>query len=449
MISRKIMKAFQCLFVIMGIQFLACNYTEVVKPNIILLLVDDLGWADLGYRNPTFITPNIDQLKADGMDFTRAYISTPTCSPSRASILTGKEAVKLQMVRHIPEDMSTEYSLWPKDPAKLQTRNWLPLEEVTYAEKLKQEGYYNYFVGKWHLGPKANFPIMQGFDEQFGTTQEGHPRNYYAPYFKIEDPFENINEKKYLTDILTDEAVRIIEGHDKEDPFSLTLWYYSVHGPYEGKNEWMDIYEKKGLIGKELHFASMVSAVDESIGRIRAALNKSGIDSNTVIIFMSDQGGAFSNSPLRGGKYGGQTLCEGGARVPFIVCYPGKIDKGGCINTPVQNIDILPTLVELSSGKSIEDPGIDGVSLMPLFKGKNIKPRNLFFFRSYEDQYCSILQDSLKLIKYHSGIYELFNLKNDVKELHDLSNVDSVKFERMKRELNDWEKEVRVGFINQ
>ena len=425
---------------------------EVEKPNVVILFVDDLGWADLGYRNPIFHTPNIDQLRADGMEFTRAYISTPTSSPSRASLLTGKEPVRFQMVRHIDESeengfdkngrTTQEFGFWKNDPVQMPSRNWLPLEEVTYAERLKQFGYYNMFVGKWHLGQEEYWPTMQGFDVQYGVSNWGHPDSYYAPFFKNANPISEVIQGEYLTDVLTEKALGFIRNYDKKEPFSLTFFYYSVHGPQKGRKDWVDRYLKEGLTGKYAEYGGMISTVDESVGKIRAELVKKGIADNTVILFTSDQGGFFTNAPLCGGKTGGNTLGEGGARVPFIAYYPGKTKAGSSTDTPIQTIDVYPTLVEIASRKKCADKGINGKSLLPLIKGEKFKKRDLFFFRSYEDQYAAIISGDWKLIKYHSGLYHLFNVTKDISETNDLIITDLKQANAMKKRLNKWEKEV-------
>lgn len=420
------------------------------KPNVVVLFVDDLGWADLGYRNPIFHTPNIDQLRADGMEFTRAYIATPTSSPSRASILTGKEPVRFQMVRHIDESeengfdingrTTQEYGLWKADPVQMPSRNWLPLEEVTYAERLKESGYYNMFVGKWHLGQEEYWPTKQGFDAQYGTSNWGHPGSYYAPFFKHANPMTEVPEGEYLTDVLTNKALGFIRNYDKKEPFSLSFFYYSVHGPQKGRKDYVQRYLKEGLTGKYAEYAGMISTVDESVGKIRAELKKKGIADNTVILFTSDQGGFFTNAPLSGGKTGGNTLGEGGARVPFIAYYPGKTKAGSSTDTPIQTIDVYPTLVEIASGKKCADKGINGKSLMPLIKGEKFPARDLFCFRSYEDQYASIVSGDWKMIKYHSGKYEMFNIKNDIAEKDNLIDKDLKQAKLLKKKLNKWEK---------
>lgn len=417
------------------------------KPNIVLLFVDDYGWNDIGYRNNSFNTPNLDKLKTESLDFERAYIPTPTCSPSRLSLLTGKESVRLQMVRHIhldPKKPDAKFALWPSDPVQMPSLNYLPLEEVTYAEKLKEFGYYNYFIGKWHLGHEGRYPTDQGFDAEFGTTDHGHPKSYYFPFFRGGDPkgfMKNYKKGDYLTDVLTDGAVDFIKEYDKKDPFMLTFWYYSVHGPSVGRKDLLKKYKAKGIEGKYADHHAMVEAMDESVGRVRKALETKGIADNTVIIVLSDQGGAYSNAPLRGGKKGGDTLAEGGARVPFMIYYPGITKANTVSHTPVQSVDVFPTLVEIASGKKCKDKQIQGVSLMPIIKGKDIKKRNLFGFRSYEDQYCSIISGDWKMIKYHSGKFQLYNVVKDRSEENNLIGTGLKIEKKLKKDLAKWEKE--------
>lgn len=417
------------------------------KPNIVLLFVDDWGWSDIGYRNNTFQTPNLNQLKTESLDFNRAYIPTPTCSPSRLSLLTGKEAIRLGMPRHISIDKDNpdaEYNLWPKDPVQRPSRNYLPLEEVTYAERLKKFGYYNYFVGKWHLGHQGRYPVDQGFDVEFGTTDHGHPKSYYFPFFKDGDPKgfqKNYKEGDYLTDVLTDGAVDFIKGYDKDQPFMLSFWYYSVHGPSVGRKDLLKKYQDAGLKGKYAHHAAMVEAMDESVGRVRKAITEKGIADNTVIIVLSDQGGAYTNAPLSGGKKGGNTLGEGGARVPFMIYYPKVTTPNTVSSVPVQSIDLYPTLMEIASGKKYENKDIQGVSLMPLLEGKEIAKRNLYFFRSYEDQYAAVISGDWKLVKYHSGKYKLFNVTEDISEQNDLIGTNLEIEAQLKNDIANWEKE--------
>ena len=281
------------------------------KPNIVLFFVDDLGWSDLGYRNSVFESPNIDRLSRQGLNFEQAYIACPTCSPSRGTLLTGLHPARLQLVRHITGGPDERYSYWETDPVQFPSVNWLALEYTTYAEVLRELGYYNLFVGKWHLGHEDYHPVHQGFDRQFGTTNAGHPRSYYPPYFK-DSPVLADEKDRYLTDRLTDEAVDFIQQYRRDQPFMLSFWYYGVHGPHIGRKDLVERFEAKGLTGRYAHYAAMVAAVDESVGRVREAIQKKGIADNTIVIFLSDQGGYFENPPFHGGKRI-DTLYEGGA----------------------------------------------------------------------------------------------------------------------------------------
>jgi arylsulfatase A-like enzyme len=286
------------------------------KPNIVLFFVDDLGWSDLGYRNPVFESPNIDALAQEGLSFEQADIACPTCSPSRATLLTGKHPARLKLVRHIPVGSKRpefdefgrtdrEFNLWEADPAQFPCRNWLPLECITYPAALKKLAYSNLFIG-------------------------GHPRSYYPPYFRNSSVLADEKER-YLTDKLTDETVKFIEQYAGPQPFMISFWHYSVHGPHIGRKDFVEHFEAEGVTGKYAHYAAMVKAVDESIGRVRYALKRKGIEKGTIIVFLSDQGGYFENPPFHGGKRI-DTLYEGGARVPFIFHWPDITQPGASLS---------------------------------------------------------------------------------------------------------------------
>ncbi len=424
-----------------------CEAAKAEQPNILVLFVDDLGWADLGYNNPKFETPNINKLKSDGLYFERNYIPTATSSPSRASLMTGKQALRCGLVRHIysdedhlPSDQCSEFQTLASDPGNMKSRAWLPLEEVTYAERLKEMGYYNYFVGKWHLGHDTYFPTEQGFDAMYGTTEHGHPFNYYnKPFFKSQNPFPEASKDDYLTDLITDGAVDFIESYDKEQPYLLNLWYYTVHGPLHGKTEYVEEYRAAGMSKQEAEFAAMVRSLDDSVGRILSALEQSGDADNTMIVFLSDQGGQFKNGHLRGGKKGGDTLAEGGSRVPMIIYYPGMEGMGTTYSKPVSSIDVYPTILEAASGVPCTDEWINGVSLMPLLEGGDIDDRSLYLFRSYEDQNSAIIEGDWKLIKYRSGKLELYNIAQDESETTNLAESESARCSQMLERLLAWE----------
>lgn len=422
------------------------------KPNIILFFVDDLGWSDLGFRNPVLETPNIDSLAALGLNFEQAYIPTPTCSPSRATLLTGKHPARLQMVRHIPGGKKNgfdqygrafeEFHYLERDPAQFPSRNYLPLEHITYPEALSKLGYYNAFVGKWHLGHEDFHPTKHGFDRQIGASNYGHPKSYYPPYFRYDSIFPDDNNR-YLTDKLTDEAVNFIESYDRDSSFMLTFSYYSVHSPHIGREDLVKHFEDKGLEGKFLQYAAMLKATDESVGRVMKAISKKGISENTILIFLSDQGGYFDNAPLRGGKMK-ETLYEGGSRVPFFFYWPG-VTSPQRVSEVVQSTDLFPTLVDLAGGKVATYENLDGVSLLPVIKEKNsLATRTIFGYRAYEDLYVSARKGDWKLLAYRSGTTQLYNIKDDKSETTNLANERQDIVKSLVSEIIEWEKEMNV-----
>jgi len=436
---------------------LAFNLTVFAaqQPNIVLFFVDDYGWADMGCRQPgVFETPNIDSLEEAGMDFRQAYIACPTCSPSRGTLLTGKHPARLKLVRHIPGGKkngfdkfgraSRELNYLETDPAQFPCVNWLALEHTTYAEALKDLGYYNQFIGKWHLGHEEFHPIHQGFDRQFGTSNFGHPASYYPPYFRNSDVLAE-EKDAYLTDRLTDEAVAFIEGYDRGQPFTLSFWYYSVHSPFVGRRDLVERFEARGLEGKFAHYAAMVTAVDESVGRVREALDRKGIAENTIVILLSDQGGAFDNPPFHGGKMH-DTLYEGGARVPFFFYWPGVTKPDTKNNSIVQSTDLFPTLVEIAGGDPSNYENLDGVSLKAVIENNSILARGgpIYGYRAYEDLYASVREGDWKLLAYRSGMLKLYNMAKDIGEKNDLADAHPEKVSELKSKLLGWEKEMGV-----
>ncbi|TLX75622.1 sulfatase [Labilibacter sediminis] len=426
---------------------------NAVKPNIVLFFVDDMGWSDLGFRNPVFESPNIDQLAKAGISFEQAYIASPTCSPSRGTLLTGKHPARLQLVRHIPNGKkngfdqfnraSKEFNYWPTDPAQFPCRNWLPLEHTTYAAALKENGYYNLFVGKWHLGHEPYHPIHQGFHKQVGLSNYGHPRSYYPPYFKQDSIFPDA-KGRYLTDKLTDEAVDFIHSYDKDKPFMLTFSYYSVHSPHQGRKDLVKHFKAKGLEGRYAHYAAMVKATDESVGRVTDAIKEKGIEKETIFIFLSDQGGYFENAPFRGGKMS-ETLFEGGARVPFFFYWPGVTKSNSLNNSIVQSTDLFPTLVEIAGGDISKYQDLDGMSLRSTIEENSLLKREpIYGYRAYEDLYVSVRDGDWKMLAYRSGKTELYNIKNDIKESNDLTKQEPEKVKELLDKLILWEKEMEV-----
>ena len=425
-------------------------------PNIVLLFVDDLGWPHVGYQGEVFDTPNVDRLASRGMKFSRAYAASPTCSPSRSSVITGQHPARLRMVRHIPagpkfgfDEFSRtgqEFHILPADPAQFPSRNWLPLEVTTFAEALKPLGYRSAFVGKWHLGHEPYHPIHQGFDEQHGVANAGHPGHYYPPYWPDgRNPYPDAPEGKYLTDRLTDDAVAFLKKQNGEQPFLLSLFFYNVHTPHEGRNDLVAKYERRGLEGRAAQLGAMVEAMDDNVGRLLGALEETGQANNTAVFFFSDQGGFMLNEPLRGGKTGGTALYEGGARVPLAVRWPGKVDAGSRCDTPVLSTDLFPTFVELAGGDPSAYEPLDGVSLVPLLTRQGTISRDeVYLYRHYEDLYAAVIGGEWKLVASLAGSHELYNLKDDPYEERDLAKEKPEKLNEMVARLEAWKKEVGV-----
>lgn len=436
--------------------FCLAQMAVAAQPNILLLFVDDLGWADVGYQGERYDTPNIDRLASQGMRFSRAYIATPTCSPSRSSVLTGQHPARLRIVRHIPGGKqygfdtlgrtSQHWHLLATDPAQFPSRNWLPLEVTTMAEALKPLGYYSAFLGKWHLGSEPFHPIRQGFDEQHGVSNYGHPKGYYPPYFNAGgDPYSGGPDDAYLTDRVADDTIAFLNNYKRDEPFLATTFFYNVHGPHQGRRDLLAKYEKRGFTGRQTNYGAMVEATDDAIGRILETLDKRGLADDTVVVFFSDQGGYFTNAPLRGGKTGGMALYEGGARVPLAVRWPGKVKPGSESKTPVLSTDLFPTFVELAGGKPSDHSPLDGLSLLPLLEQTGTLDRDaLFLYRHYEDLYAAVLAGDWKLIASWKGNHQLYNLADDPQEKTDLAGGKPAKVKELEIMLTRFRSHVGV-----
>lgn len=426
------------------------------QPNIVLLFVDDMSWMARTSKNPIYETPNIDKLATDGMDFETMYVPSPTCSPSRAGLVTGLHPARLKMPRHIPHKVGQygfdeygrtdeKWGYWEKDPAKVPSVNWLDTEYKTYAESLAELGYYNQFMGKWHLGHEGYHPVDNGFDSQIGTTNWGHPASYYPPYFKNSEVFSDEKEA-YLTDKLTSEAVDFITEYDKDQPFMLSMWYYAVHTPFEGRKDLVEHFKKKGLDKNHAHLAALVSSIDMSLGNIRDALKNKGIDDNTVIILLSDQGSLIDNAPLRGTKRV-DTLYEGGARVPFIVYWPGITPANSVNKSIVQSLDVYPTLIDIAGGDSKKLHALDGQSIIHNLKTNETLQRGepIYGYRAYQDLYASVREGDWKLLANRSGKLHLYNIAEDVLEQNDVAKQNPEIVERLKAKLAKWEHDVDMA----
>lgn len=422
------------------------------RPNIVLLFIDDIGWNEMTYRENALSIPNIDALRSDGTTFSRAYAASPTCSPSRASVITGLHPARLHIVRHIPADTpdgraDEEFETYPKDPARMPSRNWLPPGVPTIANMLKPLGYHTAFVGKWHLGHEPYHPVRHGYDVQFGVSNFGHPESYVFPFFKQpSDTYNNLPEGKYLTEQLTDDAVGWLEKQDKNQPFMLTLFYYSAHQPYRPDPKVMERLKKQNPGRRITALTTMLASIDDSVGRIRETLERMGVADHTIIFLLGDQGGLGENAPIRGSKRGGQALYDGGARIPFTVIWPG-VAKPAAENETVlvSTNDVLPTMFEMAGGEVSNLPQTDGRSLAPLLRGGAAPDRDaIVLYRSYEDQYAAVICGTWKYIAYRRGKAELYNLAEDIGEKHDLSKDDPERLAAMKATLTAWEKQMGV-----
>lgn len=428
------------------------------KPNIVFILVDDLGWKDLGcYGNSYYQTPNIDMLCSKGMKFTNAYAASPVCSPTRASLMTGKYPARLQLTNYLVGDLIDSAS--PVLPAKFTDH--LPLEETTIAEELKNRGYATGMVGKWHLGEEEKWqPSNQGFDFQLGGR--GSARKYFYPEWANDIRTEKISGKpnQYITDRITDGAVDFINSN-RNKSFFLYLSHYAVHIPLQAKADKIAKYRKKPNPNPQ-HFspvyAAMIESLDESVGRVVKQLEENKILDKTIIILMSDNGGLAmneggtqptSNAPLREGK--GFTF-EGGTRSPLIVVWPDNVRPGSTNTSVVSSVDIFPTLLEMAQGTAELNHKTDGISMVGTLKNGGHATRGPIFWHypHFSNQggrpSGAVRLGDFKLIKfYETGRLSLYNLDNDVGELNNLAALLPDKTKEMDLLLTNWLKEVNAS----
>ena len=428
---------------------------QEVRPNIVLILADDLGCMDLGCYNPkTFYeTPQLDGLAKRSMRFTQGYAACPVCSPTRGSIMTGKYPPRFGVTDFIGGNR----------PGKLlpaPNGDHLPLEEVTIAERLREAGYATFFAGKWHLGHGPFSPNAQGFGPGLvGKHQFFHPAAK-APPTAADDP--------KTTDRIANEAVAFIAAH-KNEPFFAYLPFQAVHVPIGARRDLIEKYERKRasapadawgregkskvrLVQNHAAYAAMIEQFDTAIGRVLGAIADNGLAERTVIVFMSDNGGLAtaeghptSNLPLRGGK---GWPYEGGIREPWIIHAPGMTKTGSVCDTPVMSTDFYPTLLELAGLPLTPEQHRDGVSLAPLLKGGALDERPLFWhYPHYGNQggapYGAIRDGDWKLIEwFEDGKLELYDIKSDLSEAHNLAERQPEKVKQLHERLAAWRKSV-------
>jgi arylsulfatase A-like enzyme len=429
-----------------------CGAQSSDKPNIILIMVDDLGWKDAGFMGSRYYeTPHLDRLAAEGMFFTQAYASAANCAPSRACLMSG-----LNTPRH------GIFTVGNSHRGESRARKIIPIPNnenladslYTLAEMLTDNGYVTGTFGKWHLGDD---PGKHGFHVNVAGSHRGNPgkNGYFSPYNV--DFLEDGPRGEYLTDRLTTEAIGFLRRNQRS-PFFLYLPYYAVHTPIMGKEALVKKFEKKqGVPGQDNpHYAAMIASLDENVGRLLSEIKNSGLEENTLVIFTSDNGGIRDISwqdPLRAGK---GSYYEGGIRVPMIVRWPGKVSAGSRCDVPVTNMDLYPTLqaaARATTGASL----LDGHNILPLFYGNHMPPRALYWhFPFYLQAYNArddggrdplfrtrpgsiIRQGNWKLHEYfEDGGLELYNLEKDPGEQQNLLKKNRGKARQLQRLLKEW-----------
>jgi arylsulfatase A len=422
------------------------------RPNVVLVLIDDLGWTDLGCQGSTFYeTPHIDRLAASGMRLTHCYSACTVCSPTRAAVLTGMYPARL----HI-----TDWIEGHKRPfAKLSVPDWtmhLPHGTHTIAEAFQANGYATCHVGKWHLGGEAYEPMTHGFDRNIGGNHRGQPPSYFFPYERdaIELPgLEEGSEGEYLTDRLTDEAIAFIAAN-KDRPFFLYLPHYTVHTPLQAKADLVAKYRAKAerlpdQPHKNAVYAAMIESLDMGVGKLLAKLDELKLRENTIVVFTSDNGGLLSstsNRPLRAGK---GSAYEGGVRVSLIVSYPPAIKSGTTSDVPAMSIDLFPTLGSLCGLARDESRRWDGVDLSPVLRQTGSIERDALYWHyphyhpGGATPYGAIRAGDYRLVEfYEDGKAELYHLKDDVGESQDISATQSMVRDELLAKLRAWRKEV-------
>jgi len=424
------------------------------KPNIVLILVDDLGWTDLAcFGSRYYETPNIDRLCASGMKFTQGYAACAVCSPTRASVMTGRHPARLGITDwiHSTHRLKSQalaagktpegYESWPD--RKLATpinKLWLDHDEVTLAEALKAVGYTTCHVGKWHLGYEPWWPDKQGFDTNIGGDEYGSPPSYFDPYRnKNRASIPTLPPRRpgeYLTDREAGEAAAFIRRH-KDQPFFLYMAHYAVHTPIQAKADLREKYTAKPKTNQTSPtYAGMVESVDQAVGTILSTLAELNLTDRTIVVFTSDNGGAShvnvdggqatDNSPLRQGK---GFPYEGGIRVPWIINWPGRIKSGSTCSIPVCSQDLFPTLCRAAGAPMPRNRIMDGLDIMPLLRGRTSLPRTTlcwhfphYWWGGRLTPYSVIREGDWKLIRhYEKQRYELFNIREDIGENTDLA----------------------------
>ena len=445
-----------------------------MKTNIIFILIDDLGWRDLGCFGSVFYeTPVLDRFCREGMQFTNAYASCPVCSPTRASIMSGRYPARIGLTNYLKG----------KDWGKLLEvpfTRFLPLEEKSIASTLRESGYATWHIGKWHLGDEPYWPEKHGFDINIGGCNMGAPWHSYWSPWKI-PTLENGKDGEYLTDALTDHSINLMRKRDKNKPFFLNLCHYAVHTPIQAHEKDIDYFKEKAkrlgldkrtaivegelfpgghMTGKRIKrrivqsdpvYAAMIKNMDWNIGRVLDEVKNQGIEEETIILFTSDNGGESSdggptcNKPLLEGK---GWMYEGGTRIPQIIKWDGHIRPGSVCNEITTSTDFYPTLLECAGLPLLPEQHKDGVSIAPLLLGKPLeKPFSrgaiYWHYPHYGNQGgtpgCSVRKGKYKLIRFfEDDRLELYDLENDLSERDELALAMPDITTEMNSLLTDW-----------
>ena len=474
--------SFRLLPIYIFLTLAACQPAAEEHPfNVVFILIDDMGWTDAGVFGSSFYqTPYIDNLATQSMRFTNGYAACPVCSPTRASILTGKYPARLQQTDWIPGrgNRSDQQLLQVED------LDYLDLQHETLADILKEAGYTTGHIGKWHLGIGDQYlPQYRGFDVNIAGNERGSPPSYYYPYsrqlgqnseqvYQLTDLVEGGSEGEYLTDRLGEEAARFISDN-KDNSFFLHLSHYAVHTPLQSRDDLEAKYEAlrtplpdsadfsyEGrrpvrIVQNHATYAGMVESMDNSVGAVMAALEENGLADNTIVIFFSDNGGLSTsegwptaNVPLRTGK---GWLYEGGIRVPMLIKWPGVTDVERVCDVPASSVDFVPTILDMLGRAASTPADIDGVSLVPTLRDPSVSVRDTLYWHypHYSNQGGrpggAIRAGNLKLIeRYEDGSVELYDLEKDIREEQDLSTEFPDKAQELKDRLHAWRQSVNA-----
>jgi len=399
------------------------------KPNILLLFADDLGYGDLGVQGCKDIpTPNIDSIARNGVRFTNGYVSCPVCSPTRAGLMTGR----------YQQRFGHEFN--PGPPGEADDVFGLPLTETTIADRLKALGYSTGMVGKWHLGYRPDLhPQKRGFEEFFGFLGGSHP--YLDAGFNSNNPIlrgtERVNETDYLTDAFAREAVSFVERH-KQHPFFLYLALNAVHNPLQATEKYLSRFASV-QDQRRRTYAAMLSAADDAVGRVLATVRQAKLEQDTLVFFISDNGGptpqtTSRNDPLSGTK--GQVY-EGGIRVPFLAQWKGRLPEGKVYDQPAIALDVHPTAVTAAGGTVASDWKLDGANLLPSLDGSSKKPPHDRLFWRFGPQ-AAVRMGGWKLVLLQGEPPQLYNLAQDIGEKNDLATREPARVKQLQAAYDEW-----------